>query len=116
MATISKPGAPAGVPSTIRDVYVVNWRLELEMNSNQTEAVYPAVFARERDARAYALSVLRRISREWGTPPEEADVAEMDASFNRRGGRGFVKGWLYQLTGSDNLVIELTKCRLDKGV
>ena len=101
-------------PATIKDAYVVNWRLELEANSNQTETVFPAVFVREKDARAYAFSVLHSIAREWGNPECDSDIADMNASFNRRGGRGFVKGWLYQLTSSDNLVIELTKCKLNK--
>lgn len=92
----------------------MNWRLELESNSNQTEDVYPAVFVREKDARAYALSVLHRIAKEWDNPEYDKDIAEMVASFNRRGGRGFVKAWLYSLTDSDNLVVELTKCKLNK--
>lgn len=92
----------------------MNWRLELESNSNQTENVFPAVFVREKDARAYALSVLRRIARKWNNPELDGDIAEMVASFNRRGGRGFVKAWMYSLTNSDNLVVELTKCKLNK--
>ena len=98
------------------DVWVVNWRLELESNSNQTEDVFPAVFMREKDAGAYALSVLHRVAKEWNNPEDATDLAEMAAMFNRRGGRGFVKGWLYSLSDSDNLVIELTKCKLNRSM
>lgn len=96
----------------ISDIWVVNYRLELEANSNQTEDVFPAVFTSEREARAYARFALDFIAKRWGTPVEERDIVEMSAEFSKRGGRGFVKSYLFQLTDSDNLVIEITKCKV----
>lgn len=98
-----------------RFVWVVNYRLELEGNAQQTEAVYPAVFTGEEEAQAYALCALRFFAKKWGVRVGTREEFEMVTAFCKRGGVGFVKPYLFQLSDSDNLVIELAKCRLWHG-
>lgn len=106
----SKDTSPARVPS---EVWVVNWRLELERDSNQTEFVSPHVFTTREEAVEFAKFTLGFVSKKWDAEASATDKAELVETISKEHRGGVSMPYAYCLTSSDNLVVELAKCKLN---
>lgn len=94
-------------------MWVVNWRLELDDNANQTEFVSPHVFTTREEAVEFAKFTLGFVSGKWGAEASETDKVELVEALGKENRGGVSMPYSYCLTTSDNLVIELAKCGLN---
>ena len=94
-------------------MWVVNWRLELDGNANQTEFVSPHVFTTREEAVEFAKFTLGFVSGKWGVEASATDKAELVETLGKENRGGVSMPYSYCLTTSDNLVIELARCGLN---
>lgn len=94
-------------------MWVVNWRLELDGNANQTEFVSPHVFTTREEAVEFAKFTLGFVSGKWDAEASATDKAELVETLGKENRGGVSMPYSYCLTTSDNLVIELARCGLN---
>lgn len=92
------------------EVFVLNHRLELAENSNQTECVDPYLFEDLNDAIAKARAIMRETAYAfgWNNSNVDDEAKHLEKSLKALSENGS-SAHLVQLTDSDNEVFELSR-------